>query len=182
MFGLRDWEMPDNGRGHRSLGAADVAKAALLAVLLLTPVLVGVSMLGVSVAQPKYSAWLKLVTDSWEGTPDTTLPGDTPVMPAGVGFADRYNVTNACVEVYRLKSFGGHDFAGTFYPNGTGFVRIEWPTGWENVTVIVKAKSYQGQCIGTVGNPYSGIIIYWLTVNPTESFRTQFGVGAGNVT
>ncbi|MEM4238496.1 MAG: hypothetical protein QXP49_02180, partial [Nitrososphaerota archaeon] len=182
MFGLRDWEMPDNGRGHRSLGAADVAKAALLAVLLLTPVLVGVSMLGVSVAQPKYSAWLKLVTDSWEGTPDTTLPGDTPVMPAGVGFADRYNVTNACVEVYRLKSFGGHDFAGTFYPNGTGFVRIEWPTGWENVTVIVKAKSYQGQCIGTVGNPYSGIIIYWLTVNPTDSFRTQFGVGAGNVT
>ncbi|MEM0445052.1 MAG: hypothetical protein QXY54_03685, partial [Nitrososphaerota archaeon] len=175
--------MPDNGRGHRSLGAADVAKAALLAVLLLTPVLIGVSMLGVSVAQPKYSAWLKLVTDSWDGVAVTDPdPVDPPVLPNGPGFADRYNVTNACVEVYRLKSFGGHDFAGTFYPNGTGFVRIEWPAGWENVTVIVKAKSYQGQCIGTGGNPYSGIIIYWLTVNPTDSFRNQFGVGAGNVT
>ncbi len=155
----------------------------MLAVLLLTPVLVGVSMLGVSVAQPKYSAWLKLVTDSWDGVAVTDPdPIDPPVLPNRPGFADRYNVTNACVEVYRLKSFGGYDFAGTFYPDGTGFVRIEWPSEWQNVTVIVKAKSYQGQCIGTDGNPYSGIIIYWLTVNPTDSFRNQFGVGAGNVT
>ncbi|MDW8073435.1 MAG: carboxypeptidase-like regulatory domain-containing protein [Nitrososphaerota archaeon] len=173
--------MPDNSsRGHRSLGAADVAKAALLAVLLLTPLLVGISVLGVSFAQTKYSAWLKLVTDSWDGT---KVPGYvTPVLPEGPGFPDRYNVTNACVEVYRLKGVGGADFAGSFYPNGTGFVRVEWPKGWENVTIVVKAKSYQGECIGTAGNPYSGIIIYWLTVNPVEKFRTQFGINVGNTT
>jgi hypothetical protein len=72
-----------------------------------------------------------------------------------------------------LKSGGGFDRAGTFYPNGTGFVRIEWPTFWENVTVIVKAKSYQGECI-TAGTPFSGLIVYWLTVSPTQGFLNYF--------
>jgi hypothetical protein len=34
----------------------------------------------------------------------------------------------------------------------------------------VKARSYQGECIGA-GNPFTGIIVYWLTVNATERFK-----------
>jgi hypothetical protein len=102
-----------------------------------------------------------------------------------LGFADRYNVTNVCVELYKFKnpnrdspaplsSWEGPIRAGS--PNGTGFIRVSWPTSWENVTIIVKAKSYQGDCIGE-GNPFQGIIVYWLTINPTDSFRARFGVG-----
>jgi hypothetical protein len=178
VFGLRDWEMPDNRKG--GLGASSAAKAALLAVLLLVPVLlVSGVLIDVSQAQPRRSAWLKLVTESWKGVDVVESPDDpdtwTLVLPDPglTGFADRYNVTNACVEVYRLKSGGGFDRAGTFYPNGTGFVRIEWPTFWENVTVIVKAKSYQGECI-TGGTPFSGLIVYWLTVSPTDGFLDYF--------
>jgi hypothetical protein len=189
VFGLRDWEMPDNRKG--GLGASSAAKAALLAVLLLVPVLlVSGVLIDVSQAQPRRSAWLKLVTESWKGVYVVESPDDTDTWtlvlpdPGLTGFADRYNVTNACVEVYRLKSGGGFDRAGTFYPNGTGFVRIEWPTFWENVTVIVKAKSYQGECI-TGGTPFSGLIVYWLTVSPTDGFLDYFDptgtLGAGDV-
>jgi hypothetical protein len=170
--------MPNNRKG--GLSASSAAKVALLAVLLLVPVLlVSGVLIDVSQAQPRRSAWLKLVTESWKGVDVVESPDDpdtwTLVLPDPglTGFADRYNVTNACVEVYRLKSGGGFDRAGTFYPNGTGFVRIEWPTFWENVTVIVKAKSYQGECI-TGGTPFSGLIVYWLTVSPTDGFLDYF--------
>jgi len=52
-------------------------------------------------------------------------------------------------------------------------VRITWPAAWENVTVIVKAKSYQGECI-SAGSPFSGLIVYWLTVSPTQGFLNYF--------
>jgi hypothetical protein len=110
------------------------------------------------------------------------IPGLAPqqnaLFPAGYrGFAGRYNVTNVCVELYKFKNPGsvspaplssweGPINAGS--PNGTGFIRVSWPTSWENVTIIVKAKSYQGECIGA-GNPFTGIIVYWLTVNGTTS-------------
>jgi hypothetical protein len=128
--------MPDNRKG--GLGASSAAKAALLAVLLLVPVLlVSGVLIDVSQAQPRRSAWLKLVTESWksvsvEESPDDDSDDDSVTValvlpdtwtlvlpdPGLTGFADRYNVTNACVEVYRLKSGGGFDRAGTFYPNG----------------------------------------------------------------
>ncbi|MCX8201626.1 MAG: hypothetical protein N3H84_05930, partial [Candidatus Caldarchaeum sp.] len=156
----------------------------LLALLLALPT----AFLGAAVlttqAQTNYSAWLKIVTDSWDGT------GTPPVTPAGVDFPGRYNATNVCVELYRFKNAGRESIASLSQwdgpinagsPNGTGFIRVSWPAAWENVTIIVKAKSYQGECIGA-GNPFTGIIVYWLTVNPTASFRAKFGVGVGNVT
>lgn len=159
------------------------SQAVLLALLLALPTaFLGASLVAPAFAQPNYSAWLKIVTDSWDGTPDTTLPGDTPVMPAGIDFPGRYNVTNVCVELYKFKnpnrvspapldSWEGPINAGS--PNGTGFIRVSWPAGWENVTIIVKAKSYQGDCIGA-GNPFTGIIVYWLTVNGNTSFLQRF--------
>jgi hypothetical protein len=73
-------------------------------------------------------------------------------------------------------------FAGS--PNATGFIRISWPQSWTNLTIIVKAKSYQGECIGTENErPFEGIIVYWLTVNPSDTFRDKFGfTGTGNET
>jgi hypothetical protein len=106
----------------------------------------------------------------------------TPVNPAGIDFPGRYNVTNVCVELYRFFNPTAASTAPldryerldrVFTPNATGFVQISWPTTWENVTIIVKAKSYQGECIGT-GSPFSGIIVYWLTVNGTISFARRF--------
>jgi len=65
--------------------------------------------------------------------------------------------------------------------NGTGFVKVKWPKDWENVTIVVKAKSYQGECIGQ-GNLYSGIIVYWLTVNPVRDLvgQVQFPGGTAS--
>jgi hypothetical protein len=119
---------------------------------------------------------------------DTTLPGSTtPVMPAGIDFPGRYNVTNVCVELYRFLNPTSQPYAPlTSYdppvragsPNATGFIRITWPQSWENVTIIVKAKSYQGKCLGE-GAPFGSsdekaIIVYWLTVNGTRSFLRKF--------
>ena len=148
-------------------GLAKVGVVALLAAMLAIPAALYV--IPVVQAQPTYSAWLKIVTESWKGqSTNPALPN-----PNLRGFADRYNATNVCVEVYRLKGGFGYDSAGTFTPNGTGFVRITWPAAWENVTVIVKAKSYQGECI-SAGSPFSGLIVYWLTVNPTDGFLDYF--------
>jgi hypothetical protein len=165
------------------------SNAVLLALLLALPTaFMATAFIAPAVGQTNYSAWLKIVTDSWDGA---TYPGfQTPVRPTGVGFPDRYNATNVCVELYKFKNPGsvspaplssweGPIRAGS--PNGTGFIKVSWPTSWENVTIIVKAKSYQGDCIGE-GNPFQGIIVYWLTINPTNSFRAKFGVGAGNRT
>ncbi|MEM2591428.1 MAG: hypothetical protein QXI60_02480, partial [Thermofilaceae archaeon] len=140
----------------------------LLALLLALPT----AFLGAAVlttqAQPTYTAWLKIVTSAWKG--DTTYLA----IPAGTTFAERYNVTNVCVYVAHLKSQGNASdpilFAGS--PNATGFIQISWPTSWQNVTVIVKAKTYQGECTGA-GGLYDGIIVYWLTVNSTEPFKQR---------
>jgi len=165
------------------------SNAVLLALLLALPTaFMATAFIAPAVGQTNYSAWLKIVTDSWDGA---TYPGfQTPVRPTGVGFPDRYNATNVCVELYKFKnpnrdspaplnSWEGPIKAGS--PNGTGFIRVSWPTSWENVTIVVKAKSYQGDCIGA-DNPFQGIIVYWLTINPTDSFRAKFGVGPGNRT
>ncbi|MCX8202755.1 MAG: hypothetical protein N3H32_00325, partial [Nitrososphaeria archaeon] len=149
----------------------------VLAALLATPAfLLGTAVLTAH-AQVTYSAWLKIVTDSWDGA---TYPGfNTPVRPVGIDFPGRYNATNVCVELYRflnptraalapLDAYDGPIRAGS--PNATGFIRVTWPALWENVTIIVKAKSYQGECIGE-GRPFDGIIVYWLTINPAASFR-----------
>jgi hypothetical protein len=98
-----------------------------------------------------------------------------------VCFPDRYNATNVCVELYKFKNPGRSQYAplnswegpiNAGSPNGTGFIRVSWPTSWENVTIIVKARSYQGDCIGA-GNPFTGIIVYWLTVNGTDQLLSR---------
>jgi hypothetical protein len=162
------------------------SNAVLLALLLALPTaFMATAFIAPAVGQPNYSAWLKIVTDSWDGSGPLT-----PVFPAAPGFPDRYNATNVCVELYRFKnpnrqdpaplnSWEGPIRAGS--PNGTGFIRVSWPTGWDNVTIIVKAKSYQGDCIGA-DNPFQGIIVYWLTINPTDSFRNKFGITFDNST
>jgi hypothetical protein len=168
------------------------SNAVLLALLLALPTaFMATAFIAPAVGQPNYSAWLKIVTDSWNAVP---YPGfSTPVnatFPGSerLGFADRYNVTNVCVELYKFKNPGsaspaplnsweGPINAGS--PNGTGFIRVSWPTSWENVTIIVKAKSYQGECIGA-GNPFTGIIVYWLTVGGTTSFLQRFFASAAN--
>jgi hypothetical protein len=159
------------------------SNAVLLALLLALPTaFMATAFIAPAVGQTNYSAWLKIVTESWDGTGT-----DTPVFPDGPGFADRYNATNVCVELYRFKnpnrqdpaplnSWEGPIKAGS--PNGTGFIRVSWPAGWDNVTIIVKAKSYQGDCIGE-GNPFQGIIVYWLTINATDSFVNKFGGNGG---
>jgi hypothetical protein len=162
------------------------SNAVLLALLLALPTaFMATAFIAPAVGQTNYSAWLKIVTDSWDGTDDTTLPGSTtPVMPVGIDFPGRYNVTNVCVELYKFKNPGRSQYAplnswegpiNAGSPNGTGFIRVSWPTSWENVTIIVKSKSYQGDCIGA-GNPFTGIIVYWLTVNGTISFGLKFGI------
>ncbi|MEM4294177.1 MAG: carboxypeptidase-like regulatory domain-containing protein [Candidatus Caldarchaeum sp.] len=169
------------------------SQAVLLALLLALPT----AFLGAAVlttqAQTTYSAWLKIVTDSWDGEPiriSATERFATPVNSTGIDFPGRYNATNVCVELYRFKNpvanstapltqYDGPISAGS--PNGTGFIRVSWPAAWENVTIIVKAKSYQGDCIGA-GSPFSGIIVYWLTINATQSFRNKFGINFANST
>jgi hypothetical protein len=155
------------------------SNAVLLALLLALPTaFMATAYIAPAVGEETYSAWLKIVTDSWDGTDDTTLPGSTtPVMPVGIDFPGRYNVTNVCVELYRftnpdrlspapLNRWDPPRKMGS--PNATGFIQITWPRAWENLTVIVYAKSYQGECIGgDDSDPFTGIIVYWLTVNGT---------------
>jgi hypothetical protein len=168
------------------------SNAVLLALLLALPTaFMATAFIAPVSAQPTFSAWLKIVTDSWDGATIGSFP--TPVQPVGPGFADRYNATNVCVELYWFRNpdrrgpaqYNFADFERRFAgsPNATGFIRISWPQSWTNLTIIVKAKSYQGECIGTENErPFEGIIVYWLTINPTDTFRAKFGVGAGNRT
>jgi hypothetical protein len=168
------------------------SNAVLLALLLALPTaFMATAFIAPVSAQPTFSAWLKIVTDSWDGATIGSFP--TPVRPVGPGFADRYNATNVCVELYWFRNpdrrgpaqYNFADFERRFAgsPNATGFIRISWPQSWTNLTIIVKAKSYQGECIGTENErPFEGIIVYWLTINPTNTFRAKFGVGAGNRT
>jgi hypothetical protein len=175
--------MPDNRKG--GLGATGVAKIVLLAVLLAIPVALYSAPL-VS-AQTTYSAWLKLVTPSWNGVPCPGAPvSSIPPMracpnTAFTGFADRYNLTGDWywVEVYHERGAPFNDAikagAWKFYPNATGFVKITWPASWPNVTIVAKAKSYDGTEIGA-GELYRGIIVYMLVVNGSRSYLTsKFG-------
>ena len=97
---------------------------------------------------------------------------------AFTGFADRYNLTKYWywVEVYHENLHTGITlFQGKFYPNETGFVKISWPDAWANLTVVVKAKSYDGTEVG-VGSLYSGIIVYMLVVNASPTYmNAKFG-------
>jgi hypothetical protein len=167
------------------------SNALLLALLLTLPTaFLATALIAPAVGQPNNSAWLKIVTDSWNAVP---YPGfSTPVNATflgseRLGFADRYNVTNVCVELYKFKnpasrnpaplnSWEGPIKAGS--PNATGFIKVSWPASWENVTIIVKSKSYQGECIRP-DNPFEGIIVYWLTINGVQSFYNKF---IGNAT
>jgi len=182
VFGLRDWEMPDNRKGD--LGASSAAKAALLAVLaVLLAIPAALYVIPVVQAAGTHSAWLKIVTPSWNGvdcTPLITPQPSTPRMKAcpgsTTGFADRYNLTGQWywVEVYQERGAPFNDavFYGKFYPNGTGFAKISWPDTWANLTVVVKAKSYDGTEVGA-GTLYSGIIVYALVVNASPTYLSQ---------
>jgi hypothetical protein len=162
------------------------SNALLLALLLTMPTaFIATALITPAVGQPNNSAWLKIVTDSWDGATYTGF--QTPVRPVGIDFPGRYNVTNVCVELYKFKnpasrnpaplnSWEGPIKAGS--PNATGFIKVSWPASWENVTIIVKAKSYQGECIRP-DNPFEGIIVYWLTINGVQSFYNKF---IGNAT
>jgi hypothetical protein len=158
------------------------SNAVLLALLLALPTaFMATAFIAPAVGQPTYSAWLKIVTDSWDGVPFSA--GAPPAIPAGVDFPGRYNVTNVCVELYKFKNPSSSQYAplnswegpiNAGSPNATGFIRVSWPASWENVTIIVKAKSYQGECIGA-GNPFQGIIVYWLTFGDvSRSFTRKF--------
>jgi hypothetical protein len=101
---------------------------------------------------------------------------------AFTGFADRYNLTGDWywVEVYHERGAPFNDAikagAWKFYPNATGFVKITWPTSWPNVTIVAKAKSYDGTEIGA-GELYRGIIVYMLVVNASPSYlNAKFGL------
>jgi len=86
------------------------SNAVLLALLLALPTaFMATAFIAPAVGQTNYSAWLKIVTDSWDGTSydslyDPDLGYTTPVFPAGPGFPDRYNATNVCVELYKFKN------------------------------------------------------------------------------
>jgi hypothetical protein len=100
---------------------------------------------------------------------------------AFLGFADRYNLTGQWyfVEVYQERGAPFNDvvrYPQTFYPNGTGFVQIRWPDDWANLTVVVKAKSYDGTEVGA-GTLYDGIIVYMLVVNASPAYLSaKFGL------
>ncbi|MEM2857853.1 MAG: hypothetical protein QW263_02770 [Nitrososphaerota archaeon] len=153
---------------------------ALLAVLMAIPAALYV--IPAVQAQGTYSAWLKIVTTSWNGVP--CVAGGTPACPDATttGFADRYNLTGQWywVEVYQERGAPFND--AIFYPrkfdiNATGFVRIEWPDTWSNVTVVVKAKSYDGTEVGA-GSLYSGIIVYMMVINAsTRYIQSKIGQG-----
>jgi hypothetical protein len=159
------------------------SNAVLLALLLALPTaFMATAYIAPAVGEETYSAWLKIVTDSWDGAAYSGF--STPVNPVGIDFPGRYNATNVCVELYRftnpdrlfpapLDRWDPPRKMGS--PNATGFIQITWPRAWENVTIIVYAKSYQGVCIGgDDDDPFTGIIVYWLTVNGTLSFQRRF--------
>jgi hypothetical protein len=163
---------------------AKVGIVALLAAMLAIPAALYV--IPVVQAEGTYSAYLKIVTPSWNGV---VCPGapvtSTPQMracpsTAFLGFADRYNLTGQWyfVEVYHERGAPFNDavrYGPPLYPNGTGFVQIRWPDDWANLTVVVKAKSYDGTEVGA-GSLYDGIIVYMLVVNASRSYlQSKFG-------
>ncbi|MEM2932382.1 MAG: hypothetical protein QXI61_06030, partial [Nitrososphaerota archaeon] len=143
----------------------------LLAAMLVVPAVLVSMPVGLSAG--RYSAWLKLVTPSWDGV-DCGWGTLACPDPTATGFTDRYNLTDSWywVEVYyeRGKPYNDiiKDSTWKFYPNATGFVKISWPDAWKNVTVVVKAKSYDGTEIGA-GSLYKGIIVYMLKIGVDQN-------------
>jgi len=159
-------------------GLAKVGIVALLAAMLAIPAALYVIPVVQATSVPH--AWLKIVTPSWNGVtcpadPVTFWPPMRACPGAPTGFADRYNLTKQWyfVEVYQERGAPFNDavFYNKFYPNETGFVRITWPDAWTNLTVVVKAKSYDGTEVGA-GSLYSGIIVYMLVVNASPAYMT----------
>jgi hypothetical protein len=90
-----------------------------------------------------------------------------------------FNLNNWQRNVLANLTFDGPVSQVSDRPNGTGFIQVRWPVDWQNVTIVVKARSYQGECIGAGEGPFKGIIVYWLTVNATEQFKAAL---TGNAT
>ncbi|MDJ0270726.1 MAG: carboxypeptidase-like regulatory domain-containing protein [Aigarchaeota archaeon] len=178
-------------RASRNTTALLVATALVLALPL--------ALFAAQPAEAQESLWLKLVTNAWKGTdcPPATgsrLTGVPACAPTTGGFADRYNATNTFVELYfNLRLSPGApppaESVGPFYPNATGFVQIPWQTRYntyDNLTIFVKAKSFQGNDIGA-GKPFNGIIVYALFVtNDNDTVKKITGIegvaGQYNVT
>jgi len=125
----------------------------VLPLLLATLLITATAALAVPVVQGagQREALLHLVTTSW----------------GSGGFPGQYNLTGNWyfVEVYHERGRPYNDtlYAGAFYPNQTGYLNITWPADWDNLTVVVKAKTYEGTELGK-GELYQGIIVYALYV------------------
>ena len=171
--------------------SAKILAPALIVVLALATIVPVIAVLMPSAqAQALNVAYLKLVTPAWKGTHEPGEPWDPtkpPVFPTGTTWIERYNLTkidsngdptlesNVVVGVYFVTPANPNPLPyKTFTPNGTGFVKIEWPKEWSNVTIAVKAKGWYGDKIGT-DRLFSGIILSMITVNATESWYEQFG-------
>jgi len=172
----------DEKMDNRSKAAKITALALLLA---LVAAVVLPSAIYVAQAQAEYEAWLKVVTPAWKGT------GYPPVFPDYPStWVERYNLTKIDskgeptlepnVEVmvyYQTVSNPNPTPYRVFTPNGTGFVKVAWPKTWENVTIVVKAKSWYGENIRTFSNKlYEGIILAMIKVNPTEYEYKRIGI------
>ena len=139
----------------------------LIALMLLSTLAVALVQTGFAAKQR--TAYVKVVTSAWKGTPCLPPAPYSPACPAGTGFAERYNVTNVFIELYYIVGGNPLDRAGPFYPNATGVAKITWPKEWTNMTLVVKAKSFYGDDLGA-GNLWSGVIVYMLVVNPSSWF------------
>jgi hypothetical protein len=171
------------------------SNAVLLALLLALPTaFMATAFIAPAVGQPNYSAWLKIVTElmGWNRVVHLRLSFQTRLHHIKAGLPDQvqrrrmsvlsctgsrvlaidqdFNNPNWPRNLLGNLSWEGPAPPVTDRPNGTGFIQVRWPSGWDNVTIVVKARSYQGECIGA-GNPFTGIIVYWLTVNATERFK-----------
>jgi hypothetical protein len=128
---------------------------ALAAIFAFTPFVLPIQ------AQAGYeSAWLKVVTPSWNRAATAFSP--LPDTATG-GVADRFNVTNALVELStNMPAAGGSISLGAFHTNGTGFVQIKWPKtygGFEvtNLTLFIHWKDTQIYIYNlTIGCRYDG--------------------------
>ncbi len=172
----------DEKMDNRSKAAKITALALLLA---LVAAVVLPSAIYVARAEAEYEAWLKVVTPAWVGT------GYPPVFPKYPStWVERYNLTKIDskgeptlepnVEVmvyYQTVSNPNPTPYRVFTPNGTGFVKVAWPKTWENVTIVVKAKSWYGENIRTSSNRlYEGIILAMIKVNPTDYEYERIGI------
>ncbi|MEM0204311.1 MAG: hypothetical protein QXM57_00810 [Nitrososphaerota archaeon] len=176
--------------------AAKITALALLLALVAAVVLP--SAIYVARAEAEYEAWLKVVTPAWVGTHEPGQPWDTtkpPVFPTGTTWFERYNLTKIDsageptlepnVEVmvyYQTVSNPNPTPYRVFTPNGTGFVKVAWPKTWENVTIVVKAKSWYGENIRTSSNKlYEGIILAMIKVNASRSEYERIGITTSDV-